>query len=419
MDVSSVIGTGAILAGVGTVAYSLLSQLKSVPNLIYKKVKQRFIFTVKVYQYDELFDNLETWLLTNHKKLYKDVEAVSRVSSEFAMPTKLAEMEGITLNTEGTVISYKQEDNTFIIKYLNKKLLIVKSKEKLDKAQNLKDIWFRSYTISGWRAGKEIDSLLQEAIALCKKEEEADTVKIYSNSVYGDWINTGKKKVKPLQNTILNKITKDKIKNDVNKFLLSEKWYMDVCIPYKRGYCFYGPPGTGKTTLAMALANYTKRSIYALNLNSLDNDTRLPSLFSYVDDNSIILIEDIDKIFSGRENVNKDSKISFSSLLNCLDGVFYRKGLIVIITTNHMDKLDEALLRTGRIDLKIELPLPSDKEISEYLSLFYQADIGVFGNFNIKMSDVQEICLSNRNTSLGALKEIYSHEKVNGYALQN
>lgn len=419
MDINSVIGTGAILAGMGTIAYSLFNQLKSLPSLAYKKLKQRLVYNVKVYQYDELFEMLEKWLSTHHQKLYRDVEAVTKISSKVQFSASLMEEEGVSINKEGTTISYKQEDNTFIIKYMGKKLFIVKSKEKLEKAQNLRDIWFRKYSISGWRAKKEIDFLLREAIALSKNEEEENTVSVYSNTSYGEWIGGSKKKVKPMDKTILAPFTKNLIKKDVNKFLTSESWYMNVCIPYKRGYCFFGPPGTGKTTLAMALATYTKRNIYSLNLNALENDTRLPYLFSSVGDNSIILIEDIDKVFSGRENVDEKSKISFSSLLNCLDGVFYKHGVIVIITTNHMEKLDEALLRTGRIDVKVEIPLPSDKEISEYLSLFYQTEVEVFGIFNIKMSDVQEICLTNRDNSLAALKQIYSYEKVNGYAHQN
>ena len=120
---------------------------------------------------------------------------------------------------------------------------------------------------------------------------------------------------------------------------------------------------------------------------------------------SILLIEDIDKVFAGRENVSDKANITFSALLNCLDGAFYKHGLITIITTNHIEKLDEALLRTGRIDNKIEIPLPTDKEISEYLAVFYKKPTFVIqGKFNLKMSDVQEICLKNKNSIEGAIK---------------
>jgi len=404
VTLGGLITTGAVVA-MGT---AILYQLKGVPKLLYTKIKQKLVYTVKVYQYDELFDMLEKWLSTHHTSLYRDVEAITKNSiKRIPLPE-----ETTYDNKAGVELRYKQEDNTFIIRYLNKKILISKSKEKLDKAQNIKDIWFRKYTISGIKAKTQIDLLLKEAITLSKKEEEADIVQIYGNNSWGNWENRGKKRIKPLDKTILNVKKKDYLIKDVDIFIKSEEWYKDASIPYKRGYCLYGPPGTGKTTLSLALANYTKRDLYCLNLNSIEDDTRLPSAFSSMDDNSILLIEDIDKIFSGRENVMESSKITFSTLLNCLDGAFYRHGLIVIITTNHMDKLDEALLRTGRIDLKMRVPLPSEKEISDYLSLFYNTPIEISGEFQLKMSDVQEICLSNKDDKYQTIKQILNHDRT-------
>lgn len=401
ITLGSLLSTGALVAA-GT---ALIYQLKGIPKLIYAKIKQRLIYTVRVYQYDELFEMLEKWLSVHHKALYRDVEAITKNCNR----TPVLLTGDLYDNKLGLSLQYKQEDNTFIIKYLDKKILINKSKEKLEKAQNLKDIWFRKYTLSGIRAKTQIDKLLKEAILLSKKEEEFDIVQIYANNSWGNWEGRGKKRIKPLDKTILNKRKKDSLIEDLNVFVKSENWYKNASIPYKRGYCLYGPPGTGKTTLSLALANYTKRDLYCLNLNSIEDDSRLPNAFSSIEDNSILLIEDIDKVFSGRDNVLESSKITFSTLLNCLDGAFYRHGLIVIITTNHIEKLDEALMRTGRIDLKMRVPLPSEKEISEYLSLFYETPLELSGEFSLKMSDVQEICLKNRKDSSEAIKQILSY----------
>lgn len=389
--------TGGVIAG----ATATLYQLKTVPKFLYKRVRGRLFYMVKVYQYDELFDYLEKWLSDKHQKQYRDVEATTGVSNG-----------PVTPNDERVIptVSYKQEDNTFILKYNGKKLLVNKSKEKLDKAQNLKDIYFRKYTISGIKAKREIDLLLKEVVDFAIKNEEKNTIKVYSSSTWGEWFSGRSVKVKPMEKMILPLGMKEDILMDVSKFLSSEDWYSDVSIPYKRGYCFYGPPGTGKTTLALALANYTKRNIYCLNLNSLDSDARLPQAFQNIPANSILLIEDIDRVFSGRDNVKGDSKITFSSLLNCLDGAFYKQGLITIITTNHIDKLDEALLRTGRMDIKLEVPKPTDVEISQYLTLFYKQPIKVYGNFDMKMSDIQEICLSNRDSSRAAKEKLLTNQ---------
>ena len=95
----------------------------------------------------------------------------------------------------------------------------------------------------------------------------------------------------------------------------------------------------------------------------LDDDS-LNTLLNSTEVNSLILLEDIDAIFQGREAVNKKdnngrhrkcSGPSFSGLLNALDGVRSQEGRILIMTTNHKEKLDAALLRPGRADRHFEL----------------------------------------------------------------
>lgn len=401
MDASMII-SGALLAAGGGILYSL----KSIPIIIWKKVKQRIIYTVRIYQYDELFMIIEKWLYSHYKKQYRDVEAY--VDEDRDNPYIMSNKEIMEREERIRVIKYKQEENAFIIKWKGKRIVISKGKEKIEKAQSSRDIWFRKYVITGVRAAKQIEDLINAAIQYARKQRIVNTIKVYSNDSYGNWQQGTLLKVKPLEKTILNATKKSVIIGDIDKFVDSEEWYSNVCIPYKRGYCFYGPPGTGKTTLALALANHLHRDIYCLNLNCMEDDGRLPNTFGNIPANSVLLIEDIDKVFSGRENVKEGSKITFSSVLNCLDGAFYKHGLVTIITTNHLDKLDEALLRTGRIDVKMEIPRPSDTEISEYVTVFFGEEFSVKGHFDIKMSDVQEICLRNSLCPELAKQEIIS-----------
>lgn len=392
-EITNLLITGASIGGVGTILY----QLKAAPKLLYTKIKQRLIFTVRIYQYDELFLMLERWLSIHYQKQYRDVEAVINNNNESPYPIEQSEKK---------VLSYKQEDNTFIFKYRNKKLLITKAKDKIEKAQNLREIFFRRYLISGINAKSTIDLLLKEVIEFDEKNKAKNSIKVSSNTSYGEWYSGTDIKVKPLDKTIINRSKKDLIIEDLNKFSSSEEWYREVCIPYKRGYCFYGEPGTGKTTFALSIANYTNRNVYCLNLNAIEDDSKLPQCFQSIPNNSILLIEDIDKVFSGRDNVKETSKITFSSLLNCLDGAFYKHGLITIITTNHIEKLDEALIRTGRIDIKMEITKPTSKEINEYYEIFFKIPLDIQGNFDLKMSDVQEICIKNMDCANVAKKEL-------------
>lgn len=100
---------------------------------------------------------------------------------------------------------------------------------------------------------------------------------------------------------------------------------MDKGVPYRRGYLLHGPPGTGKTSFTQAIAGALKLNICYLNLSSgrMDDDG-LNRALNNAPSQSIILLEDIDAIFVSRESVNQSDegrRISFSGLLNALDGV--------------------------------------------------------------------------------------------------
>jgi chaperone BCS1 len=378
----------------------LLMYFKNIPRLIYNKVKSQFVYSVKVYQYDELFLILENWLYDHHKSAYKDVEA--SLQDEDSSP-------GRSHHEIKRTLIYKQEENDFFIKYNNKKLIISKSKEKMDKAESAKDFYFRKYTLSGFRAKEHIDLLLKEAVKYNEAKKNVG-IYVYSNDSYGNWSSPKTIKVKSWDKVILEKNAKDLITKDLQEFLSSEKWYMEASIAYKRGYGLHGPPGTGKTTLALAIACYTNRPVYCMNLNSIENDSRIPYMFSEMRNNSILLLEDIDRVFSGRDNVRDDSKITFSTFLNCLDGAFSKHGVITIITTNHLDKLDPALLRTGRIDLLQEIPKPTVAEVAEYLSIFYGKPVTLEGYDNDwTMSDIQEICIKNKTNVNKAIETLQHH----------
>jgi SpoVK/Ycf46/Vps4 family AAA+-type ATPase len=126
-----------------------------------------------------------------------------------------------------------------------------------------------------------------------------------------------------------------------------------------------------------------------------------------MDGGSVLLIEDIDRYF-GQEQVDEaKSKISYSSFINEISGVKAREDVILIITTNHKSKLDEALLRSGRLDRHFEIGLPGEKEIREYLSWFFGVDIVSLPDVeNLTMADVENVCVRNRGDVTAALNQL-------------
>jgi mitochondrial chaperone BCS1 len=149
----------------------------------------------------------------------------------------------------------------------------------------------------------------------------------------------------------IDSLTEDRLFRDLDRFLNSRDIYRQRGIPWRRGYLLYGPPGTGKSSLIQAIASHYDRQLVSLSLTDM-NDSALLRAWSEITATSVIALEDIDSVFNGRQPLGE---LSFSALLNTLDGAGAVEGSISILTTNHRERLDPALIRPGRCDLEIKL----------------------------------------------------------------
>ncbi|XP_016502334.1 AAA-ATPase At3g50940-like [Nicotiana tabacum] len=165
---------------------------------------------------------------------------------------------------------------------------------------------------------------------------------------------------------------KERIVKDLDRFVKRKEYYREIGKAWKRGYLLYGPPGTGKSSLIAAMANYLNFDIYDLELTEVKKNSDLRGLLLATANNSILVVEDIDcsvdlqDKLGNREAANsssnnsrdeEESKITLSGLLNFIDGLWSSCGdqKIIIFTTNHIEKLDPALLRPGRMDMHIHM----------------------------------------------------------------
>jgi mitochondrial chaperone BCS1 len=145
--------------------------------------------------------------------------------------------------------------------------------------------------------------------------------------------------------------TEHEIFSDLDRFLKSRDSYRQRGIPWRRGYLLYGPPGTGKSSLIQSIASHFDRQLVSLSLTDMD-DSALLRAWSEITATSVIALEDIDSVFDGRRPLGE---LSFSALLNTLDGAGAVEGSIAILTTNHREGLDPALIRPGRCDREFKL----------------------------------------------------------------
>ncbi|KAF9609119.1 hypothetical protein IFM89_013373 [Coptis chinensis] len=216
--------------------------------------------------------------------------------------------------------------------------------------------------------------------------------KLYTNNPSIDWYSY-KKSVwshvvfdhpSTFQTLALDAEKKKDIIDDLTAFTKAKGYYRKIGKAWKRGYLLYGPPGTGKSTMIAAIANFLDYDIYDLELTAVKSNTELRKLLIETTSKSIIVIEDIDcsldltgqrkkkketteELDDDEEELNSmnakeekrmgESQVTLSGLLNFIDGLWSASGgeRLIIFTTNYKDKLDPALIRTGRMDKHIEL----------------------------------------------------------------
>ncbi|KAH7435921.1 hypothetical protein KP509_06G084000 [Ceratopteris richardii] len=295
----------------------------------------------------------------------------------------------------------------------------------------------RSFSLKMLRADKEriIKPYLQHIICASKELERSNTQrKLCTNDKY-EWDEVELNHPSTFDSIALSPDLKELIVRDLDEFKCGETYYHSVGRAWKRGYLLYGPPGTGKSSLIAAIANHLNYDIYDLELTSVADNTQLKSLLTRTRRKSIIVIEDIDcsldlsnrsKNEEGSPNADgnvnmgvgehKNSRVTLSGLLNFTDGLWSCCGeeRIFIFTTNHKERLDPALLRSGRMDLHILLSyctFPAFKVLAaNYLGVhehaLYPTVEKAMQHSKVTPAEVVELLLTNKSCVQVALERV-------------
>ncbi|KAG2640597.1 AAA-ATPase At3g28580-like isoform X2 [Panicum virgatum] len=253
---------------------------------------------------------------------------------------------------------------------------------------------------------RDRDLILGEYLPHVRREGRAVMVKNRQRKLFtnisgdswdsdGSWSHVVFEHPKTFATLAMDPAKKKEVMDDLDAFRKGKEYYARVGKAWKRGYLLYGPPGTGKSTMIAAMANYLDYDVYDIELTSVRTNTDLRKLFIETTSKSIIVIEDIDCSLDltgkrkkkkqqqaaegdGAESSGKDggdkkdgaekdkeeekegksaSKVTLSGVLNFIDGLWSACGgeRIIVFTTNHVEKLDPALIRRGRMDKHIEM----------------------------------------------------------------
>ena len=254
---------------------------------------------------------------------------------------------------------------------------------------------------------------------------------------------------------------KSEILNRINFFIDNQDYYKRLGIPYTLGLLFYGEPGTGKTSFIKALANLLQRHLIEIPLKKIHSCEALYDAFytEGIEDLSlkfkekIIVLEDIDAMddiikkridkpsmirkdflkdeeskradFSDffntfvndsktkRAPIHKIKDISLSFLLNLMEGILEMDGRIIIMTTNHIDKIDPALIRPGRIDIKINFKLLNSKEINDMVRFYIKEwkDIRIAKEVKMSHAELMNIIVSSNENIALIKRKIRAYKK--------
>ena len=166
---------------------------------------------------------------------------------------------------------------------------------------------------------------------------------------------------RPLDTLYLKEGQKDELIKNIEEFYDPDTRadYLSHGIPYKNVIMLYGPPGTGKTSTINTIASHFDANVYVIPISKELTDYGLIDAISYLEEKEekkrIIIIEDIDAIFTDRKKGDDDNGVTLQGLLNCFDGFACVEGTLLFITANKPEVIDNALLRSCRVDHKYEL----------------------------------------------------------------
>jgi 26S proteasome regulatory subunit T4 len=335
--------------------------------------------------------------LTQHRELEAEVKKLRENQKELKKQYDKTEEDLKALQSVGQIIGeiLKQlDEERFILKASSGPRYVVGVRKKIDKSKLVPGtrVALDMTTLTIMRIlPREVDPIVFNMV----EPDESSKNKTSFNAVGG-----------------LNEQIRE-LREVIELPLINPELFKRVGIKAPKGVLLYGPPGTGKTLLARAVAsnidaNFLKCVASAIVDKYIGESARvIREMFGYARDHQpcIIFMDEIDAIggkrFSEGTSADREIQRTLMELLNQMDGFDAMGQVKIIMATNRPDVLDSALLRPGRLDRKIEIPLPNEqgrlqvlqihaRHISKYGEIDYDAIVKLSDGFN--GADLRNVC---------------------------
>ncbi|SAM00573.1 hypothetical protein [Absidia glauca] len=318
---------------------------------------------VRIYYNEEAYDAINYYVNLHTERLPGMVDAICMY--EESKPK--AENQKSTEEEKPKIGFYPRINTTNEIEYKGRKLTICACTDEDEKLTSHRPNYLNiTMDLSANDSIDTLKDILQEWSDGYHSTEDT-SIKVLQWDGYESWIYKDSIEPRGYDSVNLPPGVKENILGDMKLFVKRRNWYKRKGLPYRRGFLLYGPPGSGKSSLINALAGKMQFDLALIKLGEVGSDSEFSNCVSAVPKDTLLIIEDIDHY----DESNSDSSVTKSGMLNALDGINGNDGSMVFMTCNDMNKITPALLRPGRMDVKLELGYAVHEQIEAMFWRFF------------------------------------------------